>query len=109
MFNVLWSICKDGVGTITDVEGNTNAAKYIYILDNNLFASRFQIRKLSVDFSKMTTPPIHQSVQTKLQKDSNDVDCLDWPSQSPDLNIIEILTCPPSFALLTNERVINSV
>jgi hypothetical protein len=89
VFNVLWSICKDGVGTITDVEGNTNAAKYIYILDNNLFASRFQIRKLSVDFSKMTTPPIHQSVQTKLQKDSNDVDCLDWPSQSPDLNIIE--------------------
>jgi hypothetical protein len=29
-------ICKDGVGTITDVEGNINSAKYIDILDNNL-------------------------------------------------------------------------
>jgi hypothetical protein len=37
----------------------------------------------------MTTPPVHQSVQTKLWKDNNDVDCLDWTSQSLDLNIIE--------------------
>ena len=29
-------IYKDGVGTITDVEGNINSAKYIDILDNNL-------------------------------------------------------------------------
>ena len=28
-------ICKDGVGTITDVEGNINSAKYIDIFDNN--------------------------------------------------------------------------
>ena len=37
-------ICKDGVGTITDVEGNINSAKYMDILDNNL-ASRCKIRK----------------------------------------------------------------
>ena len=37
----------------------------------------------------MTTPPVHQSVQTKLWNDNNDVDCLDWTSQSLDLNIIE--------------------
>ena len=29
-------ICKDVVGTITDVEGNINSAKYIDILDTNL-------------------------------------------------------------------------
>ena len=34
--NVLGCICKDGVGTITDVEVNINSAKYIDILDNNL-------------------------------------------------------------------------
>ena len=32
----LGCICKDGIGTITDVEGNINSAKYIDILDNNL-------------------------------------------------------------------------
>ena len=30
-------ICKDGVGTITVVERNINSAKYIDILDNNLW------------------------------------------------------------------------
>jgi hypothetical protein len=34
--NVLGCICKDGVGTIRDVEGNINSAKCIDILDNNL-------------------------------------------------------------------------
>ena len=36
MSNVLGCICKDGVGTIRDVEGNINSAKCIDILDNNL-------------------------------------------------------------------------
>ena len=35
MSNVLVCICKDGVGTITDVEGNINWAKYVDIFDNN--------------------------------------------------------------------------
>jgi hypothetical protein len=35
--NVLVCICKDGVGTITDVEGNINWAMYVDIFDNNRF------------------------------------------------------------------------
>jgi hypothetical protein len=34
--NVLGCICKDGVGTITDVKRNINSAKCVDILDNNL-------------------------------------------------------------------------
>ena len=34
--NVLGCICEDGVGTITDVEGNINSAKCMDILGNNL-------------------------------------------------------------------------
>jgi len=34
--NGLGCIYRDGVGTITDVEGNINSAKSIDILDNNL-------------------------------------------------------------------------
>ena len=32
----LGCICKDGVGTITDVEGNINSAKCVDIFDNNI-------------------------------------------------------------------------
>jgi hypothetical protein len=34
--NVLGCICKDGVGKITDVEGNIYSAKCVDILDNNI-------------------------------------------------------------------------
>ena len=34
--NNLGCICKDEVGSITEVEGNINLAKYIDILDKNL-------------------------------------------------------------------------
>jgi hypothetical protein len=35
MSNVLGCICKDEVGSITEVEGNINSAKCVDILDNN--------------------------------------------------------------------------
>ena len=34
--NDLECICKDRVGTISDIEGNINSAKCIDMLDNNL-------------------------------------------------------------------------
>ena len=53
MSNVLGCICKDEVGSITEVEGNINSVKCVDILDNlKSFASRFKIRKLSVDFPR---------------------------------------------------------
>jgi hypothetical protein len=39
MSNVLGCICKDEVGSITEVEGNINSAKCVDILDNNLCQS----------------------------------------------------------------------
>ena len=43
-------ICKDGVGTITDVEGNITSAKYIDILDNNLWpvVAKFENNKMTM-------------------------------------------------------------
>ena len=35
MSNNLGCICKDEVGSITEVEGNINSAKCVNILDNN--------------------------------------------------------------------------
>ena len=47
-------ICNEGVGTITDAEENSTSAKYIDILDNNLWPV-FHNLKIISGFSKMTT------------------------------------------------------
>ena len=55
----LGCICKDGVGTITDVEGNINSAKYIDILDNNLLLVVLKLENyqwISQDDSAPGTP-----------------------------------------------------
>jgi hypothetical protein len=79
---------SEGVGTITDVERNIASVKYIDNLENNLWPVVAKFENKQWIFQD-DSAPVNQSVQTKLWKDSNDVDCLDWPSQSPDLTIIE--------------------
>jgi hypothetical protein len=49
-------VCKDGVGTITDVEGNINSAKCVDIFDNNILPVVLKIWKLSVDFQRWQRP-----------------------------------------------------
>ena len=77
---------------MSGVAGNIASDKYIDIFDNN---RRPVVAKsennYGSSFSMMTTYRYtrHQSIQTKLWKDINDIDYLDWPSQSPDHNIIE--------------------
>jgi hypothetical protein len=57
--------CKEGVGTITDVEGNINSAKCVDILDNNLLPVVLKFDNYQWIF-KDDSAPGHQSVQTKL-------------------------------------------
>ena len=85
---LLGCICNERVGTITDVEGNITSAKYIDILDTLLWPIVAKYENNQWIFQD-DNAPVNQSVQTTLWKYSNDVNCLDWPSQSPDLNIIE--------------------
>ena len=57
--------CKEGVGTITDVEGNINSTKCVDILDNNLLPVVLKFDNYQWIF-KDDSAPVHQSVQTKL-------------------------------------------
>ena len=52
----LGCICKDGVGTITDVEGNIYSAKYIDILDNNLLLVVLKLENYQWIFQDDSTP-----------------------------------------------------
>ena len=51
MSNVLGCICKDEVGSVTEVEGNTNLAKCVDILNNNRLPV---VLKIISGFSKLT-------------------------------------------------------
>ena len=50
------SICKDGVGTITDVEGNINSAKCVGILDNNLLPAVLKFENYQWIFQDDSAP-----------------------------------------------------
>ena len=87
---MIWGcICYDGVGTLTAVEGNINSAKYIDILDKNLWPVvvwYFEEKEyLSMDYDA----PVHIAHTVKNYKDQNEVTSIEWPAQSPYLNIIE--------------------
>jgi hypothetical protein len=54
--NVLGCICKDRVGTITDVEGNINSAKCVDILDNNLLPAVLKFENYQWIFQDDSAP-----------------------------------------------------
>jgi hypothetical protein len=54
--NVLGCICKDGVGTITDVEGNINLVKCVDILDNNILPAVLKFENYQWIFQDDSTP-----------------------------------------------------
>ena len=63
--NVLECICKDGVGTITDVEGNINSAKCVDIFDNNRLPVVLKFENYQWIFQDDSAPGT-PAVQTKL-------------------------------------------
>ena len=78
-----------GVGTLTPVDGYMNSEKYITILDENLWpviARHFSTRPY---IFQEDNAPCHVSRMSNQWKCDNDILTLEWPPQSPDLNIIE--------------------
>lgn len=82
-------VCYNGVGTLTSVDGNINTDKYIEILDQNLWP--VVARNFGNDpwiFQEDNAPCHVSKVANKWKKDI-DIETLNWPAHSPDLNIIE--------------------
>lgn len=82
-------VCYDGVGTLVEIDGNMNTDKYIETLDNYLWpvvARHFQNRPW---IFQEDNAPCHVSKAANKWKTENNINTLSWPSQSPDLNIIE--------------------
>ena len=87
---MIWGcICCHGVGTLTAVEGNINSAKYIDILDKNLWPVVVWYFEGKEYLLMDDNAPVHRAHTVYNYKDQNEVTSMEWPAQSPDLNITE--------------------
>ena len=80
-----------GVGNLVVLEENVTAAANIATLDQNLFASVqniFGVREHPFIFQH-DNAPAHKAHLTEQWLEEQEVRVVQWPAQSPDLNIIE--------------------
>ena len=75
--------------TLVKIEGKMNRAKYIEILDENLLQSTQDLRLGRRFIFKHDTNPKHTSKTTKRWLRDKSLNVLEWPSQNPDVNLIE--------------------
>ena len=77
------------MGTLVPITGNMNSEKYINTLDEFLWPVVAKPFGNSPFIFQDDNAPCHPFLRTTTWKTENNLDCLDWPSQSPDINIIE--------------------
>ncbi|KNC31247.1 hypothetical protein FF38_14426 [Lucilia cuprina] len=88
---MVWgAFSRDGVGPLTQIEGKMDAKKYCEILGEHMLPHlREKVPPSSI--FQQDNDPKHSSRLARNFLSDNDVNVLDWPSQSPDLNPIENL------------------
>lgn len=79
-----------GVGKLIFIDGIMDAPYYVYILSENLQESA-NMMGLNDYIFQQDNDPKHTSKTASDYFEDNDIELLDWPSQSPDLNPIENL------------------
>ena len=89
---MLWGcFSAAGPGRLVKIEGRMNAAKYTEILRDNLIQSARELRIGRRFIFQQDNDPKHTAKATQEWLKTNQVNVLEWPSQSPDLNPIENL------------------
>ena len=89
---MIWGcFCGDETGMMVKVTGNMNSEKYCELLGNVvLVPSAWSIRGLDYMFQH-DNAPCHRAKIVQQWLHENEVEMLEWPPQSPDLNPIEHL------------------
>jgi len=87
---MLWGcVASAGTGNLVKVEGRMDSIQYQQILENNVQESVEKLKLHRGWIFQQDNDPKHSSKSTKAFMQRNKYNVLEWPSQSPDLNIIE--------------------
>ena len=85
------SMSWKGVGKLTFIDEKMDASMYCEILKANLQSSTKKLRMGNDFILQQDNNPKHTAKKMKVYFDTNNINVLGWPSQSPDLNPIENL------------------
>lgn len=102
---MIWGcMAASGLGCFEFIDGTVNAAKYQQILQNSLLPS---IEKLNVGENyifQQDGAACHTAKTTKKWFGDHNLNVLSWPSNSPDLNVIETVWHKMKQALRNNPQ-----